>query len=195
MDEQPTPVPSPVQDIPGQPRAVQDNKYHCDPNIGYMLDTNQTLQLFLEHGVVRSYRRIVKYCEKGRLLCCKNPDRGVLMVNRDSVEQLIGEIKQTEKQEIVVNEDDAPGSPGLPPSVPNSLGQTGADRIIDTLQDVVTTLKDQLKEKDQQIARLFNQQERSDVLLQNLQNKIDRLIQIEAPKTARVADVAVGDPE
>jgi hypothetical protein len=69
------------------------------------------------------------------------------------------------------------------------------DPIIETLRDVVATLKDQLKEKDQQIARLFNQQERSDVLLHNLQSKMDKLLQIEAPRMASVDGVRGTDRE
>jgi hypothetical protein len=73
--------------------------------------------------------------------------------------------------------------------------RTTTDPIIETLRDVVTTLKDQLKEKDQQIARLFNQQQRSDVLLHNLQSKMDKLLQIEAPRTASVDGVRSTDRE
>jgi hypothetical protein len=65
--------------------------------------------------------------------------------------------------------------------------RTTTDPIIETLRDVVTTLKDQLKEKDQQ--------QRSDVLLHNLQSKMDKLLQIEAPRTASVDGVRSTDRE
>jgi hypothetical protein len=191
--------PPSVQGGQGQAGAARGHRYACDPNLSYTLDVAQTVLVFLEYGLVRSNRRIGKYCEKGRLLCCKNPDSEVWKVNRESVVQLIGEIKQTGKQDVMIDEDTASATSDLPlaaaiapgPSgaAQGGLGLPAADPIIETLRDVVITLKDQLKEKDQQIARLFNQQERSDVLLHNLQNKMDTLLQIQAPRTTNVDGV------
>jgi hypothetical protein len=75
---------------------------------------------------VRSNRRIAKYCEKGKLLCCKNPDSDAWKVNRESVVTLIGEIKQTEKHEVLIDEENAPAVPGVSTVAPLSPEQPGA---------------------------------------------------------------------
>ena len=110
----------------GQLGAALGAGYVCDPTISYTLNVTQTGLLLLEHGVVRSNRRIAKYCEKGKLLCCKNPDSDAWKVNRESVVTLIGEIKQTEKQEVIIDEDDAPALPGSSTVAPLSPEQPRA---------------------------------------------------------------------
>ena len=94
------------------------------PSEAHTLSAKEVAEVFEQAGIPRSPRSAERYCAAGKLDCIKDPDEGHWYVSKESVDSLVGQLKelQARHQRLEVPE------PGATTSANGGQGPTETER-------------------------------------------------------------------
>lgn len=148
------------------------------PSEAHTLSSKEVAGLFEQTGIPRSPRSAERYCEFGKLDCIKDPDEGHWYASKESVDLLIGQLKELQARHQNTEGVNAPETPGRDkggvlsgaggpsPSLSDRDREPGDAQRLKELEDKVWNLELDNKVKDQLLLRAKEekQEDRKDLL-------------------------------